>query len=551
MSRTEVVIAGGGPVGMTLAYVLAHFGVRSVLVERNPATTSHPKMDITNARSMELFARVGLADRLRAVAIAETQPFDVSWVTTMTGYELHRFPYPGAGGVRDTMHRKNDGTQPSQPPMRVSQVVIEPVLRQAIEEHPLVDVRFGTNFEDFTQTGEGVTVCVTTATGEIEEITCAWLVGCDGGTSHVRELLGIPLQGRARISQRFITHFRSDARDLLQRWGPAWHYQSNQGTLVAQNDHDIWTLLSRLPEGIAPGDINPSDLIEAFVGAPIKHEVLVSNAWSPHLLVADSFGRDRVMLAGDSVHQYIPTGGYGMNTGIGDAVDLGWKLAAVLRGFGGLGLIDSYEAERRPVALANCAGSSRHNDIRVAIAALYTPGLGASGPVGDAARAKAAKRIAELGNAENECVGLEMGYVYSSGIVTGDGEPAAADPLIYLPSTRPGARLPSVYLADSSNLHDHLGTWFTLLCFDPVPTDAFEDAARDLGIPLAVRNIDAAGHRGLFAESILLVRPDMHIAWAGNTADEEQAHSLLLRATGNGNRIAGRPATPPAQPAVA
>ena len=247
------------------------------LIERNSTTTKHPKMDITNGRSMELFAKAGLADRLRAVSVPEIQPFDVSWITTLTGHELHRFVYPGVAGVRDRIRARNDGSQGSQPPMRVSQVIIEPVLKQAIDEADCVEVRFGWALERFEEDGRGVTVTLQSANGNEERVRADYLVGCDGGGSRVRRLLGIGQSGNARISERYIVHFESDDRQLLQRWGPAWHYQSNRGTLVAQNDHDIWTLLSRFPEKTGPEDVDPSALIADFVGQPIAHAAIVAN----------------------------------------------------------------------------------------------------------------------------------------------------------------------------------------------------------------------------------------------------------------------------------
>jgi 2-polyprenyl-6-methoxyphenol hydroxylase-like FAD-dependent oxidoreductase len=521
MIRTQVLIAGGGPVGMTLAFVLAHYGVRSVLLERNETTTRHPKMDITNSRSMELFSRVGLADQLRAVAVAESQPFDVSWITTLNGEELHRFVYPSVAEFREKMRQCNDGTMPSEPPMRVSQVIIEPVLKAAIDAHPLIDVRFGTAFEDFAQDTEGVTASLSTG----ETIRADYLIGCDGGGSRVRELLGIGLSGQARVAQRFITHFRSTETQLLQRWGPAWHYQSDKGTLVAQNDRDTWTLLSRFPDGLTFDQVDPSALIEAFVGAPIEHEIIVCNAWWPNLLVADSFGEGRVLLAGDAVHQVIPTGGYGMNTGVGDAFDLGWKLAAVLSGFGGEKLLASYEQERRPVALANCAGSARHNSVRISNGALYAAGL---------EPAEIARRIAEHGNRENESFGLEMGYsCHASPVVLPSAtEAPSADPVAYVPSTQPGSRLPSVYLADGSNLHDHLGPWFTLLSFAACNVTGFADAAAALGLPLKLMQVDATGHEALYQGPAVLVRPDQHIAWRGVPGDIREAARILAHALG-------------------
>ena len=530
MTKTKVLIVGGGPVGMTLAHVLAHYGVGSVLVERNPSTTQHPKMDITNSRSMELFERVGLADRLRAVAVPDSQPFDVSWITALNGHELHRFVYPGVGEFRRLMRQRNDGTMPSQPPMRVSQVIIEPVLKQAIDENPLVDVRFGTAFESFTEDADGVVATVRRPDGQQETIACDWMVGCDGGNSRVRELLGIGLSGLARVARRYITHFHSDDRLLLQRWGAAWHYQSDRGTLIAQNDHDTWTLLSRFPEGVEFEDVDPSQLITDFVGEPIEHKVLVCNAWWPNLLAADSYGAGRVFLAGDAVHQVIPTGGYGMNTGVGEAYDIGWKLAAVIKGFGGPKLLDSYEQERRPVALANVAGAARHNSVRIQIGALYHPGL-AEDPE---ARAEAARRIAELGNRENESFGLEMGYCYHASpiVLPSPTEVPSADPVAYVPTTRPGARLPSVYLVDGSNVHDHLGPWFTLLCTGPCDTVGFAEAAAKLGIPLEVRTVDLAGHEDLYRGPALLIRPDQHIGWRGTPGDSQEAARVLAHVVG-------------------
>jgi 2-polyprenyl-6-methoxyphenol hydroxylase-like FAD-dependent oxidoreductase len=513
---------------MTLAHVLAHYGVRSILVERNDMTTRHPKMDITNSRSMELFRRVGLVDQLRAVAVAESQPFDVSWITTLTGEELHRFVYPSVAQFREEMCAQNDGAMPSEPPMRVSQVIIEPVLKAAIDAEPLVDVRFGTAFEHFEQDETGVTVTLSSG----EQIRADYLIGCDGGNSRVRELLGIALSGQARVAQRFITHFRSNETKLLQRWGAAWHYQSDKGTLVAQNDRDTWTLLSRFPEGLTFDEVDPAKLIEAFVGAPIEHEIIVCNAWWPNLLVADSYGEGRVWLAGDAVHQYIPTGAYGMNTGIGDAFDLGWKLAAVLGGFGGDKLLASYGHERRPVGLANCAGSARHNGVRALNGALYSA---------DLSTADMARQISTYGNRENESFGLELGYSYHSSpiILPSPTEAPSADPVSYVPTTLPGSRLPSVFLADGSNLHDHLGPWFTLLCVADCDAKCFAEAASALGIPLKTARVDVSAHDALYKGPALLVRPDQHIAWRGAPESGAEAQRILVHATGGGaGRIA-------------
>src|SRR5882672_7422979 len=246
---------------MTLARTLSLFGVRCLLVERNPTTTRHPKMDITNGRSMELFRRLGLVDTLRAAAVPEQNNFDVSWITSLAreqgGRELHRFRYPSVVDKRAEIRRRNDGSQPREPAMRVSQVVIEPVLQAAILDHPLVDARWGVAFEDFQQDADGVTATLRTVeTGATEQVRCDFLAGCDGGSSIVREKLGIGLEGRAAVAHRYMIHFRSDARDILQAFGVAWHYQTDKGTLIAQDDKDTWTLQTRPPTGVDPSAID-------------------------------------------------------------------------------------------------------------------------------------------------------------------------------------------------------------------------------------------------------------------------------------------------------
>ncbi|GGZ11199.1 FAD-dependent monooxygenase [Novosphingobium colocasiae] len=530
-----VVIVGGGPVGLTLSLTLAHFGIRSVLLERNPTTTSHPKMDITNGRSMELFQRVGALDVMRSVATAPDAPFDVSWITTLNGHELARFIYPGSAGFEARIKGNNDGSQPHLAPIRASQIMVEPALKALADRHPLIDVRFAVRCEDFTKTDEGFVINVRRAhDGKTEAVRGQFLVGCDGGSSVVRGHLGIGLSGQSRLPERFITHFRSNARHLLQRWGPSWHYQSSLGTLVAQNDWDTWTLLSRLPEGMTAAQANPSDLLATFAGEPFDHSVMVCNAWSPNLLVADSYGAGRAFIAGDAAHQYIPTGGYGMNTGIGDAVDIGWKLAATLHGFGGPGLVASYDAERRPVGARNLAGSGRHNATRIEIASLYAGrdlGGAGSGP----AREEVGARIAAIGNAENESYGIELGYWYAdSPIVCHEpGVEAPQDPLRYEPTTVSGVRLPTAILEDGVGLYDRLGQWFTLIHYGDPVAQAFADAAREMNLPLSLLDLQGSPlARQIHGGRTLLVRPDTHIAWRGMPGDEADAAKVLRTAAG-------------------
>jgi 2-polyprenyl-6-methoxyphenol hydroxylase-like FAD-dependent oxidoreductase len=532
-----VLIAGGGPVGLMVARVLGRYGIPAMLVERNRDPTRHPKMDITNARSMELFRRFGLEDQLRDVAVPETSPFDVSWITCLSGHELHRFKYMSPELMRAHIRLHNDGTQPQVPAMRVSQVEIEPVMRAAVADEPTIESRFGVAFEDLTIEGDAVRVTLRDQdSGAVETVRCRYLVGCDGGASRVRACLGIGLDGEAAVAQRYMVHFRSTATDILQPFGIAWHYQSSVGTLIAQNDRDVWTLQTRPPDGVAPDKVDPHERLRSFAGTDFDYEIIVANSWTPHLLVADSYGTDRVFLAGDAAHQYIPTGGYGMNTGIGDAVDIGWKLAAVIKGCASHTILQTYDLERRPVGLRNREGSRRHTGVRLEIASVYEKELADRENATPAQRQKAANAIAALGNAENESWGLEFGYVYAtSPIVCGETAPAAANNSVtYAPTPLPGARLPSIYLADGSALYDRLGPWFTLLSLSGTPSENWAAAASKYGIPLEQVIVDEPLLRDIYQSDLILVRPDTHVAWRGpiSTSDNGELDDIFARTLG-------------------
>lgn len=564
IDRVPVLIAGGGPVGLTLALTLARHGVQALLVERNPSTTTHPKMDITNGRSMELYRQLGIADDLRKVAVPEDNPFDVAWVTKLSGWELARFRYPSVAARRDAIRVCTDGTMTLEPPMRVSQAILEPALKEILETRTSIDVRYGWALQSFRQDGAGVDAVINcSATGETRTVRADYLAGCDGAGSIVRRGLGITLHdidirltaareiglrkvltgtARAFVEQRqtpmdgrvYMVHFTSPAREMLERFGTTWHTQSPEGwTLISQNDRDTWTLHTLIGMGVKTEDIDPKQFLFARLGIEFACDIIVANEWRPRLSLADSYGHGRVWLAGDSAHQVVPNGGYGMNTGVGDAVGLGWALAAVVNGWGGPRLLSAYAAERRGVGIANRDASARHTLVRLAIQMANRASLSGQDWAGDRDRARLGREILDLGNLENEADGIEYGYRYhNSPVICAElGHPPVNPAHRYIPSTVPGARPPSVFLPDGTALFDLFGPGFTLLRFADIDVTDVVSAAADHGVPLTVVDVRDPHTRKLYERDLVLIRPDQHVAWRGNSGPVD-AMALIDRVRG-------------------
>ena len=522
----DVLVVGGGPVGLLVAYELQARGVSTILIERNLETTRHPKMDITNGRSLELMRRFGLAEKVRDAAVPRDHPMDVVWLTRFAEWELARFRYKTTLQRQAEIRANNDGAQPLEPDMRLSQVLLEPLLRDLLVATGKSDVRYGVEFVSLEQDAECVTAKVrNSVSGEEYAIRSKYVAGCDGGRSKVRAELGISCSGAWSVASLFMIHFEVEDPEVLRRHGIAWHYQSPVGgTTIAQDDDCIFTLHVPLRPDEDVAAINPQDLLYSALGCEFPCTIIESNAWTPHLVVADTYGKERVWLAGDAVHQYIPTGGYGMNTGVGDAADLAWKFAAMVQGWGGPELLPSIESERRPVGLANCQAAGENAGVRFQIAAAYSPGVHLDDDLGAAARAKLGTLILNLGNAENESRGIEFGYRYRQSLVIArDADDAEPDwsVLDYIPSTWPGARPPHLFLADGSALFDHFGHDFTLVAFGGDDCSTMRDAASQIGLPLKILPLSEPAARAVYECDYVLVRPDQMVAWRGNVLPED------------------------------
>jgi 2-polyprenyl-6-methoxyphenol hydroxylase-like FAD-dependent oxidoreductase len=536
--RTDVLIVGAGPVGLTLALDLGRRGVNCLLIEQKAAPEFLPKMERCNARTMEIFRRMGVADRIRAAGLAADVPMDVFIVLAMNEPALLHLPYPSVDKARAQIAARNDGTMPREPYQLVSQYTLEPLLKREAERQRSVRVTWGCRFEALSQRADGVSAIARGSDGEAVAIDAKYVVGCDGGASLVRKQLGIKLEGEGdllRLHQAL--YYCPDLYDRLpigRGPGHGRHYHvadAHSTFLIMQDSTKHWTLHAVVN---SPDEMGPQ--FERTVGVPMRYDLLYVGEWKQNLLLADRYRLGRVFLAGDSAHLVIPTGGLGMNTGVGDAVDLSWKLAAVLQGWGGAALLDSYEIERRQVGDQNVAASRYASIGRRRWRAQYRPAIRDATPEGQAAR-EALAQVADVEQRKtNEMIGAELGYRYVGSPVIAD-EPGGPAHLLreYVPTTWPGARLPHVWLSDGVSIHDRIGDGYTLLeLAGGAGAAGLPEAFSEFGAPCTTLHVASDAARQVYGCDLLLVRPDLHVAWRGNRRPDNP-RELARLVTGHSN----------------
>ncbi len=526
----EVLIVGAGPVGLTLAIDLAKRGVKSVLVEMKDAPQFLPKMERCNARTMEIYRRLGLADQIRRAGLPADIPMDVYVILSMSEPPLLRLAYPSVNEARATIKATNDGSEPLEPYQLISQYTLEPLLKAVAEGMSNIDVRFGCELLSLEQDELGVSAKVRNTDRSTETLRALYLVGCDGGASTVRKELDITLRGEFNILELYQALYRCD--ELFEKIpigngpGPGRHYHVADGQstfLIMQDSTRHFTLHSVVER---PEDMKA--MFEKTVGIPIKYEMLASNPWRQNLVVADRYQLGRVFLAGDAVHLVIPTGGLGMNTGVGDAIDLGWKLAATIKGWGGPRLLASYEVERRQIGDRN-VGASRYASLgRRKWRGQWRPEIRERTPQGKWVRENLT-RVADVEQRKtNEMIGAELGYRYFGSPIIWD-EPGGPETLyrVYEPTTWPGARLPHVWLNDGSALQDKIAyEGYTILKLGDASHDigGLAEAVRGTGAHCEIQDIPDEVARDIYGYDYILLRPDMHVAWRGNAPPEDAAH---------------------------
>jgi 2-polyprenyl-6-methoxyphenol hydroxylase-like FAD-dependent oxidoreductase len=540
VSETQVIIVGAGPVGLTLAIDLGRRGVRCILLERNETSIQLPKMERCNARTMEIYRRLGIAEQVRRAGLPRDAPMDVFLATSLADSPIVHLPYPSVAQAKAEIAAHNDG-RPLEPYQLISQYTLEPLLRSIAETLPAVAVRFGCELLRFTQDSSSVSAAVRSSHGGEETIRASYLVGCDGGSSTVRHQLGIALQGEGNIRKLRQALFYCE--DLYERipMGKGRHYHIADGPLfpfiILQDSTRHWTL-----HAAAASDPEMAEIFRKSLAMPIPFQMLSVNEWTQHLLCAERYGQGRVFIAGDAAHLVIPTGGLGMNTGVGDATDLAWKLWATLAGWGGPRLLPSYETERRPIGLRNLNASRSAMAGRLGWRAAYRPLIRENSIEGLAVRVEMARRFDVEQRKVTEILGIEAGYRYVDSPIIWPEAGDAPDPdnPQYVPTTWPGARLPHIWLKDGTALHDHLGAGYSLLRLGKATdqTKGIERAFQTLHAPLDTLFIESERAREIYGCDLLLVRPDLHVAWRGNQLPE---NTQALAAVAVGRAAANAP----------
>lgn len=535
---TPVLIVGGGPIGLALAADLGRRGVAAMLIERNENKLGPAKMLEVSVRTMEFCRQLGIADRVYNWGFPLDYPLDNAFVTDMQRYEIGRIEIPSLADRRDSAFSPERG-------LICPQTWFDPILQDYARSFAHIRIRHRVMLESFDQDEDGVTARVRDQrTDAIETVRSRFLIGCDGFASTVRDLLGIEVRGDKHIDWSMNVYLRipdffaqHDKRKAVR-----YVFVGPEGTwsfISFVDGKDLWRLQF---VGLDPDKLESTDipaLVRRCMGRDIAYTMEDKTLWVRKRTVADRFADGRVFLAGDSAHAHPPNGGLGMNTGLQDAFDLGWKLAATLQGWGGAALLDSYDTERRPasaraaeVSLANyrrLTGGTKHADIL------------ANTPAGEAARREIGARLVEENSKSWQPTGVHLGYIYHpSPIVVPDGTPKPVDDTVgYVPTAFPGSRAPHVCLAPGRSTLDLFGDGFALLNFAGAETAALESAAAAVGLPLHTHRIASEEAARLYAARLVLVRPDGHVAWRGDEVGSDPA-GIVETVRGNGPRIAAR-----------
>ncbi|MDI1269916.1 MAG: FAD-dependent oxidoreductase [Polaromonas sp.] len=546
--QTDVLIAGGGPCGLMLANELGRRGIRCLLVDPKPGTAFNPQANATQARTMEHFRRLGFAGEIRAQGLPDDHPTDIAYFTRYTGHELARLRLPTAAQAVTNIKAMSGSWSAAELPHRVSQKFVEATLRRHAEALPGIDVRYGWGLESFEDRGSHVQAQVrATAGGQALDVQAAYLVGADGPRSLVRSTLGIAWDGASGVRREFMggkmfaVYLRAPDFYTVFPHARAWMYVSvnpqRRAFMASVDGQSEFAFHAAVHEGEDADSWTAADaqrIVDEAMGVHLAIEVLSVGTWTAgHSLVAQSFQRGRVFIGGDAAHLFTPTGGLGYNTAVEDAVNLGWKLAAVVRGQTPPQLLDSYGPERQPLAERNTAYARRFADSVGSFRA--TALLEQEDAAGQAERERAASYLNQHVRLEFNIPGVTFGGRYDgSPLIVKDGStPPPDDAGHYQPSASPGGRAPHAWLEDGSSLYDSFNFEWTLLALGPDAPDTrgFVDAAAALGMDVKVVLQPSDALLALYEAPLALIRPDQIVAWRGSHG--RRALQVLKQAIGH------------------
>jgi 2-polyprenyl-6-methoxyphenol hydroxylase-like FAD-dependent oxidoreductase len=527
MIEVPVLIVGGGPVGLTASILLSQHGIRSLLVERHPGTAIVPKARGINARTMEMYRQIGIEQAIRDAGLAPDRTGLIVWTESLAGREIER-------RVPGRMNPANRGASPVQNCL-CAQDDLEPVLRRFAEAQAPAELRFDTEMTAVEEDGDGVTATLTDRQGGGEaRVRVQYLIGADGAQSRVRQIVAREMIGREAVYDSVNIVFQADLRPWTQDRPAALYFVEQpdlRATFLTINAHDRWGFLihSLKQYGYTAADFTQARCIELIRRGVGKADLPVAirglSVWEASAVVADRYRDGRLFLAGDAAHEMPPTGGFGLNTGVQDVQNLVWKLAGVLNGEASEALLDTYEAERLPVATITTKASLEN-----------------SLSMGRTARQDGAKLPrSEFLNEQ----GLIFGQSYQSAAVVPDGTPPlpVEDPVTqYRASARPGSRAPHVWLergGERLSTIDLFGGGFVLLT--GAEGGAWIDAATkvisETGPRLTALMVGGGGEfgdpdgmwptlYGLEPDGAVLVRPDGYVGWRSPGGVDNPAHAL-------------------------
>ncbi|GAA0938529.1 FAD-dependent monooxygenase [Nonomuraea longicatena] len=520
--ETDVLIVGGGPVGLALSLDLTHRGVRHIVIDAGDGVVRHPKVSTVGPRSMEHFRRWGVAGRVRDAGWPPGHPLDIAWVTRVGEYEIHRFER-GTAAARPVFRHTPE------PDQVCPAHLLNPVLAGAVGR-PL---RYLHRLEHFEQDAGCVRATIS-SNGEESVVWARYLVACDGSSSVVRKALGIdsPARHEAQVFRNVLFRAPGLPARLAERGHRSalvYYLMHSWSLRYPMRSLDGRGLYNMVVDGRS--DQGALELIRSAIAFDVPVELVADGLWHLTHRVADRYRAGRVFLAGDAAHTLSPSGGFGMNTGIGDAADLGWKLAAAVAGWAGDGLLGTYETERRPVAIAGLDAAEAN--LRRTVDRDLPAELAASTEKGARLRAEMAERLVNSGAREEfDAPRVHFGFHYRSPIVVSDG-PAEQGPR-WRPGSDPGCRAAHAWVRPGVSTLDLFGDGFTLLRFADSPAlSAFVTAFTERGVPFRSVLVGDPDTAALYGHRFVLVRPDGHVAWRGDDLEAAPANLAdLVRGAG-------------------